>query len=291
MCCIYSAITYSVSFISEPLTSCFSALYAKFVLSSPERLSEKRNSSNHVIIQNFEKIESTALNKIHEFLKILEFPSERLIISESPDDLYAVARGSLKDGAIATISLSFEVIEEIEKNFTYEHAFCVAHELGHLFFDDNVVGYIETELKCCSVRFLAYGITFFVVQNLSTFSFLTTHLIGCISAKLIGIYEQRNRAFLKEFRADLWAAGIDSEITQGGINCLKKFEALKANSNKKTLKQLELEIKRAKSLVEKVKPSIKLSMLKLRLVINEKINFNMTHPSLTDRITAISKMV
>jgi hypothetical protein len=226
-------------------------------------------------------------NQIKDYLSTLALDPERIILLERPysDSPVEAYGSSLLDNGLGGIGISPAIISEIEKEFTAKHKFLIAHEIGHIIYDDQLRGDYQIRLSKYRVGMIAYVISLFAISliipsshdNLS--SLFLMHFVCCFSTRITEMVKESSLFYQKEIRADAWAAQQSSELAQGGISYfIEQQQRASALLEPLVLKAQNTESKYKRGVVELI-----------HFFLKNVCFLSATHPSPEKRIAALQK--
>ncbi len=212
-----------INFLTQPLSTAYNLYH------SDKR--QKQIEDDCVLLSQLagflgKNLDADVKEKIENFISSeLKMDPKKLVLQLVPDlQGPAGAKGSIQlSRARGILAFSPEFVEEVKKGLTASHKFAIAHELGHLEYDDNCKGQYEKE-KASQWASLA---TYSVIALASPFipvGIIGIHLLACTAAKCAELYTSRNIQMKFELRADLHAAKQSPEIASGGITCVRDLQ-------------------------------------------------------------------
>lgn len=215
---VSSLIKNSCSFVATPLVNIRDALWYPAALGREPH--KKVDGEEEMFAKAYDKnpFPQLAKKKIEDFIRnSLKFDPSRLLLGTAPHFVNpATVSHSIKYEGIALLHLSQKVVTEIETNFTDEHRFLIAHEIGHLVADDTFIG-LARKTSIASLASLAACTISFVTLS-PVMSLTAAYLLSCGTARVIEFFTAKKIERQFEKTADLYAASQSLEIAKGGIS-------------------------------------------------------------------------
>lgn len=258
----------------------------RYFISHPARLDFDMSAKEHVSKEAIDKIYSFVRNE-------LKIDPKNLHIINNPnvDDDFAQGSGSFKPGKKAFLYLRPNLLRSIERNFTYEHKFIIAHEIAHLIKDD--LGAEDSALianeKRILVLYVIVMVAIAVFTRKSVFwvkvgSIISTHITACNVAILIARKWKKKICVQREFAADAFAAKLSVEIAEAGA---KLFKATQSANLK--WKREKLALLQDKGNISSERSKALRSEISLITDLGDYITFS--HPLWSDRISRIEAII
>ncbi len=211
------------SILTEPLSSFWTFTCFENI---KKRACRTNIASHEQALQEGESVPPSVEETIRSFIRdVCRLDSTNIAIRASEESSLPSTRGSLVYGNRPIIYIPLRYVKQITEEFTSSHQFAIAHECGHLAFDDWCVGMIQQEKAAALARLCGYGVTVALASQVFS-SWLAVHLMGCTAAKICRIIATSLSDQTIEQRADLYAAALSEDIRKGGIYYLTALQEM-----------------------------------------------------------------
>lgn len=145
------------SILTEPLSSFWTFTCFENI---KKRACRTNIASHEQALQEGESVPPSVEETIRSFIRdVCRLDSTNIAIRASEESSLPSTRGSLVYGNRPIIYIPLRYVKQITEEFTSSHQFAIAHECGHLAFDDWCVGMIQQEKAAALARLCGYGVT------------------------------------------------------------------------------------------------------------------------------------
>jgi Zn-dependent protease with chaperone function len=213
----------AISFFMYPLTNSY-LYYQHLTEPNFEERCIKDNLELFKESENDRKVPEIVKNIIRQFIYDelgINLENIQLVVSDdssSPASSY----GSIEKGFIL---VSPEFIEELRENFTQEHKFVIAHEIGHLVAQDSSNNH-RFRMAKLPFQLVAYTISLCAMTYFFPSNPIENHFAACATSKVFDVVTDAVRSRKIEMKADQFAAQISPHIAAGGVEFFSKISNL-----------------------------------------------------------------